>query len=188
MKNIIVLLVAIVLGSTVASAQNLGRQNEWLVNAPFNIPIKASQPHYDTMIKFTHNFPTEVLATNADFYFTNIFGAKTYEKVSEHTYSGTSSYYFSIGNPKDINATFKVTYTLEIHFKDNKYSAKMHDFIIEHKNEVVDFRTSYDRAAEEEMTNKKMLAYFNKINKNELLKVYQTMRQTNAANEETAAR
>jgi hypothetical protein len=64
----------------------------------------------------------------------------------------------------------------------------MHDFIIEHKNEVVDFRTSYDRAAEEEMTNKKMLAYFNKINKNELLKVYQTMRQSNAANEETAAR
>lgn len=188
MKQAILTFAIAIIATVTVNAQNLGRQHEWLTKAPYNIPMSKNNPYYDTVVRLGNEFPQEALLENAKYYFEHLFGSILVKQKDENTYTGANEYYFSTGNTNDPEFLYKVSYILEIEVKDGQYVASMHDFILEHNNTQVNFKTKYKQAVDDDALAKRMLAYFNRKNLDELRKVHNSMKMAPTSNLGTASK
>ncbi|NCX95315.1 MAG: hypothetical protein EBX41_02695 [Chitinophagia bacterium] len=190
MRQVFYILVA-VLSMMVSNvyAQNLGKQNEWFTDAPNNIPMKGGAPYYDTLVLMSHHFTKEKLHNNAEYYFNNIFGSKLIQKNSDYSYTALAHYYMTTEKSNMPEHIYRVSYVLEINIHNGRYSATMRDFVIERRNELVDFYTTYKSALDSQNGEcRRFLAIFNKKNTDELKVVYNTMRTNINSQDGTASR
>lgn len=136
MKWFFILLFALPVFS--ASAQNLGKEFEWVKIAPTEFSLKAKKPYYEISVSLENEaFTKEKLKQNADFYFHNLFSTELVKEEGKYAMTGVGTYSFNILKSGSEGGTYKVNYILEISWKDNKYNMNMHDFVIEHLDATV---------------------------------------------------
>ena len=161
-----------------SSAQNIGKQYEWVKLAPEQMPVKSNDPYYDIDIPMDDegaSYTREQLDANANYYFNNVFSSSMVKNVGKHSFSGISSYSFSINKTPNTDDIYTVTYILDISTKNGRYNMTMHSFKLTHVDLEVDLSKRIAAAGKNDMVSKKIIASMHMNNLAELKKAYVTM-------------
>ena len=166
--------VLVMISCFAANAQNLGEKYEWLKLSYKKIPLRASQPYYDTTVHFGDKLAGNTLENNARYYFQSVTSTDSLA-FENNTFTGKGSYTLYTDNKKDEEHTYVVNYTMEVTLKNGKYEVGMHDFEIYYLTNKVEFPAKYKRAAEDDGKSNYFMALFNDRNRLEIKKLAKTM-------------
>ncbi len=187
MKWMLLLLLA--LPATQSTAQNIGKQYEWVKLAPEQLPVKSNEPYYEISVPMEDDaYTREQLDANANYYFNNVFGTSMVKNEGKHKFSGISSYSFSTTKSANPNDIYTVNYILDIATKEGRYILTMHGFTLSHLDAEVSLSKRIEAADKNDMLAKVIVASIHKNNLVELKKAYNTMLKTNTAIEDTASK
>ena len=161
--------VTLILSFGTASAQNMGYAYDFIKLNYKNIPLHASMPYYDTTVSIAQKSRYQKLTENASAYF-EAFETKEINH-DEHVYTAKSCYTYSTIKTDDIEHSFTVSYTIEMHVKKRYFIVSMHDFTMNNQERFIDFRESFKSADKNNGICNQFLAFFHDRNNDEIEKL-----------------
>ncbi len=173
MKFLFVLVLA--LGFQTANAQNLGEAYDWLKYSYKKIPMKASQPYYDTAIKVGKAYNSDKLVKNAKFYAENVLHTDDIAEIPGKGITMNGTYDLFTNDKRDEEHTYKVNYKINVQVKDGKYVVEMHDFDIYFLENKVEFGLKYNAAKNDDGKSNQFMAIFHSLNQRQIQKLCETM-------------
>jgi hypothetical protein len=173
MRYLIIL--ALAFSFETATAQNLGDAYDWLKYSYKKIPMKSSQPYYDTSVVAGNNYSTEKLTTNARYFAENVLRTEDVADLEGKGITVNGSYELYTNETKDEEHTYTVNYKMDIQVKAGKYSVAMHDFNIFFLNNKVEFGLKYKGAKGNDGKSNQFMALFHNLNEKQIKKLCETM-------------
>lgn len=165
----LIVLVAFVMFSFGASAQNVGKAYDFIKTSYKSIPMQSNLPFYDTTVKVSGTSREELLNQIQQFFASN-FDSYVFDTAS-NTFAGTGTYEFRTTKKESVENSYMVNYGCKVVVTNRGYKIALQHFTIINQEREIDFKESYKSANRNNGVCNQFLAYFNWHNQREIKKI-----------------